>query len=69
MVASYLLSVVGTLYAVTLGLIVVDSLGKFAEARMTTEGESNALADLILILGPTARPTGKRPSIGTPWPT
>jgi Protein of unknown function (DUF4239) len=48
-VAGYLLSVVGTLYGVILGLIVVDSLGKFAEARLTTEEESNALADIFLL--------------------
>jgi hypothetical protein len=48
-VAGYLLSVVGTLYGVILGLIVVDSLGKFAEARLTTEEESNALADIVLL--------------------
>jgi Protein of unknown function (DUF4239) len=48
-VASYLLAVVGTLYGVILGLIVVDSLGKFAEARLTTEQESNALADVYLL--------------------
>jgi hypothetical protein len=48
-VASYLLAVVGTLYGVILGLIVVDSLGKFEEARLTTEQESNALADIFLL--------------------
>jgi hypothetical protein len=48
-VGGYLLSVVGTMYAVILGLIVVDAMGKFQEARQTTERESNALADLILL--------------------
>ena len=36
-VGGYLLSVVGTMYAVILGLIVVDAMGKFQEARQTTE--------------------------------
>jgi hypothetical protein len=48
-VGGYLLSVVGTVYAVILGLIVVDAMGKFQEARQTTEGESNALADVVLL--------------------
>src|SRR3954470_23278872 len=48
-VGGYLLSVVGTLYAVILGLIVVDSMNTFQQARMTTEQESNALADVILL--------------------
>jgi hypothetical protein len=41
--------VVGTTYAVILGLIVVDAMAKFQEARQTTERESNALADIILV--------------------
>jgi hypothetical protein len=48
-VGGYLLSVVGTVYAVILGLIVVDAMGKFQEARQTTERESNALADVVLL--------------------
>src|SRR4051794_15124718 len=48
-VGGYLLSVVGTMYAVILGLIVVDAMGKFQEARQTTDRESNALADIILL--------------------
>jgi hypothetical protein len=48
-VGGYLLSVVGTTYAVILGLIVVDAMARFEEARQTTETESNALADLILL--------------------
>ena len=48
-VAGYLLSVVGTLYGVILGLIVVDSMGKFEDAQLTTEQESNALADIVLL--------------------
>jgi hypothetical protein len=48
-VGGYLLSVVGTIYAVILGLIVVDAMGKFQEARQTTERESSALADILLL--------------------
>jgi hypothetical protein len=48
-VGGYLLSVVGTTYAVILGLIVVDAMSKFQEARQVTERESNALADIILL--------------------
>jgi hypothetical protein len=48
-VGGYLLSVVGTTYAVILGLIVVDAMAKFQEARQTTERESNALADVVLL--------------------
>jgi hypothetical protein len=48
-VGGYLLSVIGTMYAVILGLIVVDAMGRFQEARLTTERESNALANVILL--------------------
>ena len=48
-VGGYLLSVVGTMYAVILGLIVVDAMGRFQEARQTAERESNAVADVILL--------------------
>jgi hypothetical protein len=47
-VASYLFAVVGTLYAVILGLIVVDSMSKFSEARLTVAAEANALSDIVL---------------------
>jgi Protein of unknown function (DUF4239) len=47
-VGGYLLSVVGTLYAVLLGLIVVDSMARFQAARQTTDQEANALANIIL---------------------
>lgn len=48
-VGGYLLSVIGTMYAVILGLIVVDAMAKFQQARLTTEQEANALADLVLL--------------------
>lgn len=60
-VGSSLLSVVGTLYAVILGLIVVDAMGKFQEAHVVTEGESNALANLVILAN--RLPTEKRDEI------
>ncbi|MDR3638175.1 MAG: DUF4239 domain-containing protein [Isosphaeraceae bacterium] len=48
-VGGYLLSVVGTLYAVLLGLIVVDAMAIFQEAHQTTVQEANALTDVILL--------------------
>jgi hypothetical protein len=48
-VGGFLLSVVGTMYAVILGLIVVDSLAKFQYGRQTTEQEANALANIVLL--------------------
>lgn len=47
-VGGYLLSVVGTLYAVLLGLVVVDALSKFQVARDTTAHEANALMDIFM---------------------
>ena len=46
-VAGYLLGVVGTLYAVLLGLVVVDVQTKYQQARITAEAEANACADLF----------------------
>ncbi len=48
-VGGYLFSAVGTMYAVLLGLVVVESMAKFEEARQSTERESNALADIVLL--------------------
>ncbi|HEY9773854.1 MAG TPA: hypothetical protein V6C81_08590 [Planktothrix sp.] len=48
-VGGYLLSVVGTLYAVLLGLVVVDSMNTFQKARDITEQEANALADIWIL--------------------
>ncbi|MBX9570732.1 MAG: DUF4239 domain-containing protein [Candidatus Obscuribacterales bacterium] len=48
-VGGYLLSVVGTLYAVLLGLIVVDAMAKFQTARTVTEEEANNLADVFVL--------------------
>lgn len=44
-----LLSVVGTLYAVLLGLIVVDALVRFERAVDVVRMESHALADIFLL--------------------
>jgi len=44
-----LFSVVGTLYAVLLGLVVVDSLVRFSHATDVVREESNALADVFLL--------------------
>jgi len=44
-----LLSVVGTLYAVLLGLVVVDALSRFSHATDVVREESNALADVFLM--------------------
>lgn len=48
-VAAALLSVVGTLYAVLLGLVVVDAMEDFEEAREAAVAEENALANLLLL--------------------
>jgi len=44
-----LLSVVGTLYAVLLGLVVVDALVRFESAIDVVQKESNSLADIFLL--------------------
>lgn len=44
-----LLSVVGTLYAVLLGLVVVDALMRFENAADVVQQESNSLADVFLL--------------------
>jgi len=46
-----LLSVVGTLYAVLLGLVVVDSLVRFERAMDIVQQESHVLADIFLLAG------------------
>ena len=44
-----LLSVVGTLYAVLLGMIVVDAMVRFQTAVDVVQKESNSLADIFLL--------------------
>ncbi|PWT96110.1 MAG: hypothetical protein C5B53_10345 [Candidatus Melainabacteria bacterium] len=46
-VAGYLLGVVGTLYAVLLGLVVVDVQSKHQQARTMEETEASSTADLF----------------------
>ena len=48
-VAGYLLSVIGTLYAVLLGFIVVDSMNHLQETRLTVEQEANSLANVFFV--------------------
>lgn len=48
-VGGFLLSIVGTMYAVILGLMVVDAKERFQAGRQTTEAEANALADIVLL--------------------
>jgi hypothetical protein len=44
-----LLAVVGTLYAVLLGLVVVDAMARFQQAMDSVQAESNCIADIYLI--------------------
>lgn len=48
-VGGYMLSVVGTMYAVLLGLVVVDAMTRFQEARTIVEAEANSLADVFVL--------------------
>jgi hypothetical protein len=56
-VAGYLLSIVGTLYAVVLGLIVVSSLNTFSNARLTVAKEANALQNIFRMAQGLHQPT------------
>ena len=44
-----LLAIVGTLYAVLLGLVVVDAMVRFERAMDGVQMESNSLADIYLL--------------------
>ena len=44
-----MLSVIGTMYAVLLGLVVVDAMAKFQTAANVAEQEANSLADVFLL--------------------
>ncbi len=50
-VSGQYLSIVGTLYAVLLGLIVVHAMGKFDRAVDIVEEEANAISELIYLSG------------------
>jgi len=48
-VVGALLSIIGTLYSITLGLIVVGSLNNFQNARVIVATEANCLHDIFLL--------------------
>ena len=48
-VSGNIFGVAGTLYAVLLGLVVVDAMETFSTARMTVEKESDALANMYIL--------------------
>jgi hypothetical protein len=48
-VGGYLFAAVATLYAVLLGLIVVDALAKYQQAAHETEVEANAVANIFIL--------------------
>jgi hypothetical protein len=48
-VGGYLLSVVGTLYAVLLGFVIVDAMQQYQHARQVTEMEADTLADVFVM--------------------
>jgi len=51
------LSIVGTLYAVLLGLIVLDAVGRFDRAVDIIEEEANAISELIYLSGRMPAPS------------
>lgn len=55
-VGGYLLAVVGALYAVLLGLIVVDAMQQYQHAREITERETNTLADIYILAKSLSEP-------------
>jgi hypothetical protein len=63
-VAGYLLAVIGTMYSVLLGLIVVNVQTKFDQARLMAETEANCCSDLYNLS--RGLPQDARLSIRTP---
>lgn len=59
-VGGYMLSVVGTMYAVLLGLVVVDAMSRFQEARSIVEAEANSLADVFVLAQRYPEPKQKK---------
>lgn len=49
-VAGYLLSVIGTLYAVLLGFVVVDAMQHVQDLRVLTEKEASGIANIYLLV-------------------
>ena len=62
-VGGYLLSVIGTLYAVLLGFVVVDAMQQYQHARQITEVEADTLADVYVMANRLPEP--KRSEIQT----
>ncbi len=58
-VAGYLLSIVGTLYSVLLGLIVVDTQAKYQEAKQMTQQEADSCLDLFHLSYTVPQPVRK----------
>lgn len=58
-VAGYLLSIVGTLYSVLLGLIVVDTQAKYQEAKTMTQQEADSCLDLFHLSYTVPQPVRK----------
>lgn len=48
-VGGYLFAAIGTLYAVLLGLLVVDSLSRYQDAAHKVEEEANSIANIYLL--------------------
>jgi hypothetical protein len=48
-VGGYFITIVGTLYAVLLGLVVVDAMQQYQRAREVTEKEANNLIDVFIL--------------------
>jgi hypothetical protein len=59
-VTGNLLAIVGTLYAVLLGLVVVDAMMRFEQAMDTVQKESNCLADIFLLAKRLPEPHGPK---------
>jgi hypothetical protein len=58
-VAGHMLSMVGTLYAVVLGLVVVSSLNTFQQARLTVSQEANSLHNIFNLSAGLPDPIGR----------
>lgn len=56
-VAGNMFQVVGTLYAVLLGLIVVDAMTNMSDLRVTLEEEANSVADVFILARGFPEPT------------
>ena len=59
-VSGDMLSVVGTLYAVLLGFVVVDAMTHMQEMRITVEQEANAVANVYLVSDGLPKGTSER---------